>query len=120
MGKITKAEPADIVIVLSGKDREINEAIVMGALGSHLNWALCNTGSRVHKKIVIDIFILPEKSIESGLDIKILIRDDLKDLLYEKIEKMRKGFLNDESWFSGSLVIAYRSKKSFGSMCFSI
>lgn len=128
MGKITRVEPADVVIVLSGEiaaDKEFgtSEGVIMGTMQSHLNWALCNTGSKLYKNIVVDIFISPEKIVESdkqsNLDVKLVIKEELEHLLQERINKL-EGFINDDIWFSGLLTIVYRSEKSFNSMCFSI
>jgi len=128
MGKVTKVEPADIVVELSGEiaaNRKFGttEAIVMGAMRSHLNWALCNTGPKLYKNIVVDIFISPERIIKSGeesnLDIKLVVREELENPLQRRINKLEE-LINGETWFSGLLTVIYRSEKSFESMCFSI
>ena len=128
MGKTIKAEPADVVVELSGKiaaDEEFrtSESVVMGGMQSYLNWALCNTGSKLCKDIVVDILISPEEIIgsneQSNLNVKLIVKRELKDLLQERIRKLEE-FISGETWFSGSFTVVYRSEKSLNSICFSI
>ena len=128
MGEITKVKPADVAVVLSGeiaanKEFGTSEAIVMGAMRSHLNWAFCNSFSKLCKNIVVDIFISPEEIVESdeksSLDVKLIVRRELKDSLQERIKKIEE-LISGEPWFSGSFTVVYRSEKSFDSICFSI
>lgn len=128
MGKIIRAEPADIVVVLSGKiaaNKEFGttEAVVMGGMQSHLNWALCNTGSKLCKDIVVDVLISPEELVgsneQSNLSVKLIVKRELKYLLQERIKQLEK-FISGKTWFSGSFTVVYRSEESLKSICFSI